>query len=873
MKAANLRSEFIDFFSQRGHREVPSGSLLPNNDPTLLFTNAGMNQFKDALLGRQDPGYKRAVSAQRCVRAGGKHNDLENVGYTARHHTFFEMLGNFSFGDYFKEDAIVWAWEFCTSVMALREDNIWVTVHPEDEDARSIWENHVGLPSNRVISLAENFWSMGETGPCGPCSELFYDHGDEVFGGPPGSPDEDGDRFVEFWNLVFPQFDRQPDGELESLPQVGVDTGLGLERMAAIMQGVHSNYEIDLFTKILLGVGRSAGLLNLDECLENPSVRIIADHIRSSAFLIADGLAPGNEDRGYVLRRIIRRGLRHGHKLGFQDPFFHLLVRELVDEMGSAYPVLAEKETEVKAVLLEEEERFSQTLSQGMELLNITIEKLKDPIIPGDIAFKLYDTYGFPVDLTNDIARERELSVDIDGFDQLMGEQKERGRATAKFNANLSQRIIVDGSALFVGHESTSSKVKVTAIYSEEGKVIDRLSKGKAGILLIDSTPFYAESGGQVGDSGLLIGDGIRFEVSDTQASGDQYLHIGSVAEGAITLETALLAEVDAERRSRIAKNHSATHLMHAALIEVLGDHVEQKGSLVDSDRFRFDFSHSGPVTAEQTTSVTNIVNERIQNNVEVFANEMSYDKAIETGAMALFGEKYGDNVRVLTMGKNNETYSTELCGGTHVERTGDIGCFAIISESGIASGVRRIEAMSGESALNWYLSKRRALEDIGYLIKASDDDVVKKVESLISRNKELVKQVEDLQKSVTSAQGLDLLQSAAEIGSSKVVVARIDGDMKKLLETIDSLKSRTQDLIVVLGGEHEGKANLAVSISKSLTGQLLATELLDVIATDVGARGGGRPDLARAGGGKLLGELDSALSRVIPWITNRLEK
>ena len=702
MNTAELRAAYLDFFKERGHEVVSSSTLVPANDPTLLFTNAGMVQFKDALLGREDLGFDRATSAQRCVRAGGKHNDLENVGYTARHHTFFEMMGNFSFGGYFKEETITWAWEFVTEVLKLPVEKIWVTVHPTDDESREFWEEKIGLPRERVIDIEDNFWAMGDTGPCGPCTELFYDHGPEVEGGPPGSPEEDGDRYIEFWNLVFPQYDRAADGELTPLPQPGVDTGLGLERMAAILQGVHSNYEIDLFRTLIRAAGQMAGFNDEQAMLQNASLRVIADHIRSSAFLIADGVIPGNEDRNYVLRRIIRRGLRHGYKLDINEPFFHKLVDPLVEEMGEAYPILVEHRDEIVQVLAREEARFAETLNQGMELLNDTIDGLEGREIPGDLVFQLYDTYGFPVDLTADVARERGFTVDMDGFEAAMEAQRARGRAAAKFDARLGQRIHTDGKVTFTGYTEVTGESRVTGLFDEEGASLERLPAGARGVVVLDETPFYAESGGQIGDTGLIRSNGATFKVTDTQIAGDQFLHIGELTDGELESGAAVsTASIDEERRRLIKLNHSATHLMHAALRQVLGPHVQQKGSLVAPDRLRFDFSHPEPVSPDELKAVEALVNEQVQANSEVEVKEMSYDDAIERGAMALFGEKYGSEVRVLAMGGD---YSVELCGGTHVARTGDIGLFRITGETGIAAGVRRIEAVTGPGALAWTL-------------------------------------------------------------------------------------------------------------------------------------------------------------------------
>ncbi len=871
MKTADVRSAFLSYFADREHKVVPSSSLVPLNDPTLLFTNAGMNQFKDPLLGREDPGYRRAASAQRCVRAGGKHNDLENVGYTARHHTFFEMLGNFSFGDYFKEDTITWAWEFCTQVVELPVERLWATVHPSDEDSRALWEQHIGLRADRVIDIEDNFWTMGDTGPCGPCSELFYDHGPEVAGGPPGSPDEDGDRYVEFWNLVFPQFDRQPDGTLESLPQPGVDTGMGLERMSAIMQGVRSNYEIDMFQRLLGVVGSRAGINDLGLCIANPSVRVIGDHIRASAFLIADGVLPGNEDRSYVLRRIIRRALRHGYKLDIGGTFFHSLVEPLVEEMGDAYPELAQRQKQVKAALLREEERFAETLNQGMELLNRTIDGLSGSEIPGEVIFQLYDTFGFPTDLTADVARERDLGVDMAGFDAAMEAQRERGRAAAKFSANLGQRIFAEGKVEFSGYDGTNDEVVVTGLFSSEGKVMESLRAGEAGVIVADRTPFYAESGGQVGDTGALKSAGVEFVVTDTQVSGDQHLHIGTLKSGELTLGAVMDAQVDSARRARIIRNHSATHLMHAALREVLGDHVEQRGSLVAPDRLRFDFSHPQPVTDEQIKAVEARVNTQVQDNAAVTAETLPFDAAVERGAMALFGEKYGDEVRVLTMGSEQSTFSVELCGGTHVQRTGDIGLFRVLAESGIAAGVRRIEAVAGPSALEWVDESQALLQEVGDLLKANRDDVTVKVHSLLEDNRRLTKELETLQQRLASAEGSDLASSAKAVAGANLISARVSGDAKGMLQTLDSLKARIEQAVVVLAHVQDGKVSLIAGVGKELTDRVTAPDLVNLVGAQVGARGGGRPDMARAGGGDNPDAVDAALASVEPWLAERL--
>jgi alanyl-tRNA synthetase len=868
MKTADIRAAYLEFFEQRGHRVVPSSPLVPHNDPTLLFTNAGMVQFKDALLGREDLGFKRATSAQRCVRAGGKHNDLDNVGYTARHHTFFEMLGNFSFGDYFKKETIIWAWEFVTGVLQLPKERLWVTVHPTDDEARRLWEDEIGMPRERVIDIEENFWAMGDTGPCGPCSEIFYDHGPQLAGGPPGSPDEDGDRYVEFWNLVFPQYDRQPDGELTLLPQPGVDTGLGLERVTTIMQGVHSNYEIDLFRNLLAAVGRLAGISDPADQLANASVLVIADHIRSSSFLIADGVLPGNEDRSYVLRRIIRRALRHGYMLDIREPFFHKLVEPLVAEMGEAYPILRERAADVQAALLREEQRFAETLSQGMDLLNATIKTLDSNVIPGAVVFQLYDTYGFPADLTADVARERNLSVDLEGFETAMEAQRQRGRAAAQFSASLGQRVHTSGRVEFLGYAGCEDDGEIKGLFDEYGKSLNILTSGDRGVVVLDRTPFYAESGGQVGDVGLLSGDGVHFEVDDTQASGDQHLHIGVLETGTLEVGQRVHAAVDAERRRRIMLNHSATHLMHAALRQVLGSHVQQKGSLVAPDRLRFDFSHPQPMTADEISRVEDEVNRRIQANTPVGVEHLPYDEAITRGAMALFGEKYGDEVRVLSMGDN---FSVELCGGTHVERTGDIGVFRLISEAGIASGVRRIEALTGPGALEWIEATDRIVYDVGELLRAGRSEVRDKVAGLVEENRKLTRELERLKQKLASSQGSDLAGQAVDVDGVKVLASPVEGDPKSLLQTLDMLKSKLGSAVIVLGSVADGQVSLIAGVSKDLTDRVSAPDLISLVGLDVGAKGGGRPDMARAGGGDKPDALGPALAKVQGWVAERL--
>ena len=871
MKTSEIRSKYLEFFAQRGHRVVPSSSLVPAGDNTLLFTNAGMVQFKDALIGIQDLGFKRATSAQRCVRAGGKHNDLENVGYTTRHHTFFEMMGNFSFADYFKEDTIRWAWEFITQELKIPRERLWVTVHPEDDQSRDLWINTIGVDPNRVVPIADNFWAMGDTGPCGPCTEIFFDHGPDVAGGPPGSPDEDGDRFVEFWNLVFPQFDRSPDGTLTPLPKPGVDTGMGLERVAAITQGVHSNYEIDLFKSLIRAVGEIAGIGRNDQ-LPNPSVRVIADHIRSSAFLIADGVTPSNEDRGYVLRRIIRRALRHGYKLDIKGAFFHRLVEPLAKEMGEAYPILNEQRERIANVLLAEEERFAETLSLGMELLEKSIRNLKGNEIPGDVAFRLYDTFGFPIDLTADVARERGLTVDTAGFEVEMEKQRERARSASRFDADIGQRIRVDRAVEFVGYETLETQAKILGLFSladGDVKAVDILGAGQPGVVVLDRTPFYAESGGQVGDVGRLFTDDATFDVSDTTLSGRQHLHRGEVKRGQLRIGATLTASVEGERRRLTALNHSATHLLHAALRKVLGTHVQQKGSLVSSEHLRFDFSHALPMTQAELRDVEAIVNHEIQRNSPVQTELLGYQAAIAKGAMALFGEKYGDEVRVLTMG---DRFSVELCGGTHVHRTGDIGLLRIVSEGGIAAGVRRIEALTGPAALAFTEAGERDLRAIADLLKTSRREVVDKVKTLLVQHRDLQREADQLKQRAAASRGSDLATSAHNVRGVSVLAARVQGDdAKALLGTLDTLKNKLGSAVIVLGQVTNGKVDLIAGVTKDLTDRVKAGDLIAMVAPLVGARGGGRPDMARAGGGDRPDDLDTALASVEAWVSERL--
>ncbi len=852
-----LRQLFLDYFAERDHEVVPSSSLVPGNDPTLLFTNAGMVQFKDVFLGQDRRSKPRAVSSQRCVRAGGKHNDLENVGYTARHHTLFEMLGNFSFGDYFKQDAIRYAWEFLTEVLKIPPERLWCTVFEDDDEAAEIWLNDIGVDPDRFSRLGEkdNFWAMGDTGPCGPCSEIFYDHGPGVEGGAPGSQDEDSDRFVEIWNLVFMQFNRNLTGELTPLPKPSVDTGMGLERLAAVMQGVHSNYDIDLFKGLLHAVIEVTGTKEL----ESKSLRVVADHIRASSFLIIDGVLPGNEGRGYVLRRIIRRAIRHGYKLGVEEPFFYRLVSSLEDEMGGAYSELVTQSQHVQRVLRQEEERFAETLSQGMRILEDVIADLPDGgVIPGEAVFKLYDTYGFPEDLTADIARERGLSADHPGFEMAMAAQRERARKSSRFSAGASSLPNVKTSSEFLGHEILTVDAEVVAIFLE-GEAVEAVEADANAIVVLEKTPFYAESGGQVGDTGAIVGDVAEFRVDDTQKVGAAYGHLGQVKSGVLNVGDVVKASVDGGRRAAIVLNHSATHLLHAALRSVLGDHVQQKGSLVAQDRLRFDFSHYEALTGQELEKLEVLVNDQIRINAAAKTNLMPYKDAIAGGALAFFGDKYAEDVRVLKLGD----FSTELCGGTHVDRTGDIGLLKIISESGIASGVRRIEAVTGQEAMVWLQTNETLLQDISGLVKGGREDVADKVRALVDKNRMLEREVHQLKAQLASGAGLDLLDSAIDVAGVKVVVARLDGtDAKALREVADNLKTRMGTGVVVLGAVEKDKVRLVASVSKDLTKSLKAGDLIAPIAEHVGGRGGGRLDFAQAGGTEPE-KLDAALGRV----------
>ncbi|MHC9510708.1 alanine--tRNA ligase [Kangiella sp. M94] len=874
MTTNQIRNAFLSFFENKGHHIVDSSPLIPANDPTLLFTNAGMVQFKDCFLGIDKRSYTRATSSQRCVRAGGKHNDLENVGYTARHHTFFEMLGNFSFGDYFKKEAIAYCWELLTEEFKLPKEKLWVTVYEEDDEAFDIWVNDIGFPADRISRIgdnkgeryaSDNFWAMGDTGPCGPCTEVFYDHGEDIWGGPPGTPEEDGDRFIEIWNLVFMQFNRHKDGTMERLPKPSVDTGMGLERIAAILQGVHSNYEIDLFQHLIKS---TADLLKVKD-LDNKSLRVIADHIRSCAFLVLDGIVPSNEGRGYVLRRIVRRAVRHGHQLGAKGIFFAKLIQPLLDVMGDAYPGLVEHKDLIEKVLAKEEEAFARTLDKGMQILDQDIADLvanNGKTISGETVFKLYDTYGFPQDLTADIAREKGLEVDWDGFEKAMNEQRERARAASNFGTDYNDNFSIDERSEFTGYDYTNQNVIVTRLLQGEQEV-ERLEEGEKGVVILAKTPFYAEAGGQVGDTGQLMGCGASFKVEDTQKIGDAIAHIGYMEKGSISNESELQAFVDAERRQHTMRNHSATHLLHAALRNILGTHVTQKGSLVGPERLRFDFSNPEPVTQKQLRQIEALVNQKIYENHQVQAETMSMDEAKEHGAMALFGEKYGDEVRVLTM----SPFSVELCGGTHVKRTGDIGAFKILSESGIAAGVRRIEATTGAGAVNWMQSTEASLQSIGKLLKSEPSQVAEKVNQLMDKSRQLEKTIEALQSKLASSQGSDLASQAEEINGVKLLVTKLEGvEAKALREIQDQLKNKLGSSIVVLGIAEEDKVSIIVGVSKDLTGKVKAGELVNMVASQVGGKGGGRPDMAQAGG-KDPAALPAALDSVKPWVTERL--
>ena len=863
LSTADLRNKFIEYFKSHGHQAVASSSLVPADDPTLLFTNAGMNQFKDTFLGAEKRSYTRAVSSQRCVRAGGKHNDLENVGYTARHHTFFEMLGNFSFGDYFKKEAIEFAWTFLTKEVGLPKEKLLVTVYSEDDEAFDIWENHIGVPKEKIIriSTSDNFWSMGDTGPCGPCSEIFYDHGDHIWGGPPGTPEEDGDRFIEIWNLVFMQFNKQADGTMEPLPKPSIDTGMGLERISAILQNVHSNYEIDLFQNLIKS---AASIVGTDD-LENKSLRVIADHIRSCSFLICDGVMPSNEGRGYVLRRIIRRAVRHGYKMGANDIFFYKLVASLAKEMGEAYPELVDQLPVVEKVLRVEEEQFSKTLARGMAMLNDTLEGLEGDTIPGDVVFKLYDTYGFPTDLTNDVAREHELKIDEEGFEAAMQAQRARAQQASNFGADYNNKLAIEHTTAFTGYTDVEGQANVVELIADNA-FVDSLSDGQEGVVVLDSTPFYAESGGQAGDKGVLRLANGEFIVSDTQKMGNAFAHKGVVI-GSVSKGDTATAAIDAANREAIKKNHSATHLLHAALREILGEHVTQKGSLVEAPRLRFDFSHFEAVTAQQLAEIERRVNEEIRANHSLATELMELDEAKASGAMALFGEKYDEKVRVVTMGP----FSVELCGGTHVTRTGDIGLFKITSEAGIASGVRRIEAVTGVQAMDVVQAQQATLSSLSALLKTDSQNVVERVTALQNQTKELEKALNSAKQKLASQQGADMLSSAVEINGVKVLVANLEGvEAKSLRSMMDDIKNRIGEGIVVLGVAGDAKVNLIAGVTKNLTSKVKAGELVNFVASQVGGKGGGRPDMAQAGGDKPE-SLPAALDSVNAWLQDKL--
>ncbi|MBT4492734.1 MAG: alanine--tRNA ligase [Gammaproteobacteria bacterium] len=866
MDSRELRSAFLDYFKSKDHTIVDSASLVPDNDPTLLFTNSGMVQFKDAFAFRENRGYTRAASCQRCVRAGGKHNDLDNVGYTARHHTFFEMLGNFSFGDYFKEEAIEFAWEFLTEVLGLPEERLWVTVHDHDDEAEKIWVEKIGFDSARISRLGDddNFWTMGDTGPCGPSSEIFWDHGPDVPGGPPGSPDGDLDRYVEIWNLVFTQYDRAADGQLTTLPKQCVDTGMGLERLAAVMQGVHNNYDIDLFQTL---IKKTAELLDHRD-LSSPSLKVIADHIRSAVFLIADGVVPSNEGRGYVIRRIIRRALRHGHKLQSSGPFFHQLVATVVEEMGDAYPLIQQTRKQIERVLLKEEEQFELTLDQGMRILNEAISGLSSgKEIPGQVVFKLYDTYGFPTDLTADIARERDLSIDMAGFDQEMDAQRERARAASHFDTVSTLKINLDFETEFTGYDTLEGDAKILALI-EDGQQVDKVAVGDDVLIVLDRTPFYAESGGQVGDKGVVTAEDAEISIGGTIKSDAAWLHRGRVTKGEFTVGREVKATVSRSSRDAIRLNHSATHLLHAALRQVLGEHVNQRGSQVDAERLRFDFSHFEAVTKSQLRKIERLVNDEVRRNTVIQTEVMGIEAAREKGAMALFGEKYSEQVRVLTMG---EGFSIELCGGTHASRTGDIGLFRVASEQGIASGVRRIEAYTGNKALAEVETVEDVLADTAILVKADRNNLAEKIQALVDQNKKLEKTVTDLNRKLATGGGQDLADSAIDLGELKLIVKLLDGaDPKSLPDSLDQLKNKLGTGIVVLGTVNGGKVGLIAGVTKDLTDRFNAGDLVNHVATQVGGKGGGRADMARAGGSDP-DALPAALESVEGFVRNLL--
>ncbi len=873
MKSAEIRQKFLEFFESRGHQIVPSSSLVPHDDPTLLFTNAGMNQFKDVFLGFDKRAYKRATTAQKCVRAGGKHNDLENVGYTARHHTFFEMLGNFSFGDYFKRDAIGYAWELLTGTYGLPADRLWVTVYAEDDEAYDLWTREIGVPAERVIRIgdnkgaryaSDNFWMMGDTGPCGPCTEVFYDHGPGIWGGPPGSPEEDGDRYIEIWNIVFMQFNRDDKGVMHPLPKPSVDTGMGLERVAAVMQHVHSNYEIDLFRNLIYAASRDTGCTDL----ASPSLKVLADHVRACAFLIADGVIPGNEGRGYVLRRIIRRAIRHGWKLGTRAAFFHRLVPDLVAEMGGAYPELRDNQARIMSVLRQEEERFFSTIQHGMEILDSELGRMLDDGVKafsGETAFKLHDTFGFPLDLTADVCRERGVSVDASAFDAAMARQREQARAAGKFR--MAAALEYEGLAtVFEGYETLETQASILALY-KDGCAVGQLLEGDLGVVVLDRTPFYAESGGQVGDRGELRATSGIFAVEDTQKiQATVYGHHGVVRTGTLSLGQAVIARVDTAARAATARNHSVTHLMHKALREVLGSHVQQKGSLVDTDKTRFDFTHNAPMTPEEIREVEEIVNAEILANASTRAEVMAMEDARNTGAMMLFGEKYGDQVRVLSIGS-----STELCGGTHVARTGDIGLFKIVMESGIAAGVRRVEAITGVNALRYVQEQERRVQGMSAVLKVQPDEVAERVAAIMDNVRSLEKELQRLKSRLASGQGDELASRAIDLSGCKVLATTLDGaDVPTLRETVDKLKDRLGSAVIVVASVVDGKVSLIAGVTQDLTGRVKAGDVVNMVARQIGGKGGGRPDMAQAGGTDAA-RLPAALKSVAAWVDEKL--
>jgi len=873
ISSAELRNKFLTYFENNGHKIVASSPLVPGNDPTLLFTNAGMVQFKDVFLGEDKRSYKTATTSQRCVRAGGKHNDLENVGYTARHHTFFEMLGNFSFGDYFKRDAIKYAWQFLTEVIGLPAEKLWITVYETDDEAADIWLNEICVDPSHFTRIgdkpggkpneSDNFWSMGDTGPCGPCSEIFYDHGADIWGGPPGTADEDGDRFIEIWNLVFMQFNRDVSGKMKPLPKPSVDTGMGLERLAAILQNVHNNYDIDIFQALIKAAAEFTGINDL----ENKSLRVIADHIRSCAFLIVDGVLPSNEGRGYVLRRIIRRAARHGHQLGCSEAFFYKLVPEMVAQMGEAYPELTKLQSHVAKVLRKEEDRFAETLSQGMKILEDTVAAMDGDTISGEVLFKLYDTYGFPLDLTADVAREKSLKIDQEGFDQAMAAQKGRARASSNFNAS-ADGLDVSGQqkTRFQGYDNTASSAVVLGIL-KNGQEIDLVDDDSEIVVILDQTPFYGESGGQIGDTGLLLNQGMQFEVSDTQKKNDVFMHIGHLVEGQLKVGDKLDAVIDEERRQAVILNHSATHLMHAGLHQFIGDHVQQKGSLVDADKLRFDFSHYQPLTSKEILQIEEYVNDQIRLNLQTRSEVMDIEAAKNTGAKALFGEKYGDKVRVLSIGSD----SVELCGGTHVKNAGDIGLFKIVLETGVASGVRRIEAITGAKALDRFAQTEAELDQVARLVKSGRDDVLAKIVLLTSYNKKLEKELEAMKSKLASQAGGDLASQAVDVKGIHVVAARLDGvSVKTLRETVDQLKNKLGAAAIVLASTEGDKITIIAGVSKRENNKIKAGDLVNVVAQPCGGRGGGRPDMAQAGGNKPE-YLDQALESVVDWVREQL--